>query len=327
MHFKRYIILSLFIACFCFTPIIDSYAEQDTSFHCGTDPKLVQKLHQELVEKKLSELNADHSPWDSEISLFSIPFGVMGKHYMPSTGDVKALVLPIEFKDEKLSKDITSHLQQIFFDKQDIDNVAYKDLSVCDYFSAVSSDKLKLSGMVLPIYTATENREYYEDSTILIQEIAKAINQNKTILGDLSEYDYNNDGYIDCLNVIWAGGCGGWASTWWGALHAGPSTDLYNDKKIRSFIGVAEVQADNYTLEHEIGHALGLPDNYEVTSDSCILNNGVYELMQGNGYYINVFYKYLLDWEEPEMLLYKDINSTIDLYASDIHNNGYKAHT
>ena len=293
---------------------------EEIDFKCGTSTELIQELSKGLIQKKITVLNSEKDPWDSNITAFSIPFGVIGRRYMPSTGDVKMLTLPIEFQDEKLDENIVSHLQEVCFEKHDIANTQYKNLSICDYFEKVSFNKLRLSGMVLPIYSAAENREYYEkDRNLLMQEIAKAIMSNKDIIGDLSQYDYDNNGYIDCLNVVWAGNSGEWSGPWWGALHSGIDTDLYDGKKIHNYVGMSESEITMYAFAHEICHAMGLPDNYNVNSNSCVISSGCFELMQGNGYHINALYKYLLDWETPEILPYEDITFPINLYASDIY--------
>ncbi|MCI8513009.1 MAG: DUF5011 domain-containing protein, partial [Lachnospiraceae bacterium] len=303
---------------------VNSYAEE-SSFQCNTNPELIQDMNNALIQKKADELNKEYNPWSEKIQLFQIG-SLWSDKLMPSTGDVKVLVVPIEFANEKLENTICDRLQEVYFSEKDLTNnqLTYSDLSFCDYYKKESFNKLRLSGVVLPVYTASGNRNDYagfDENGVspLIQEVIKSIQLNKDIIGDLSEYDSDNDGYIDCLHIVWAGPTGEWASDWWAHVQsAGSNTELYNNKKIARFAGFAATSANVSTIAHETGHLLGLPDHYGNEKDECIIPYKLADLMC-MGMHINALYKYFLDWEEPEILPYENVTKQIELYSTDIY--------
>ena len=130
---------------------VNSYAEE-SSFQCNTNPELIQEMNNALIQKKAKEYN----PWSEKIQLFQIG-SLWSDKLMPSTGDVKVLVVPIEFANEKLENTICDRLQEVYFSEKDLTNnqLTYSDLSFCDYYKKESFNKLRLSGVVLPVYTAS----------------------------------------------------------------------------------------------------------------------------------------------------------------------------
>ena len=67
------------------------YAEEDIQQCCGTNREVINELHNGLINNVISNSSND-------INLMSImPGKTDGVGLMPSTGNVKMLVLPIEF--------------------------------------------------------------------------------------------------------------------------------------------------------------------------------------------------------------------------------------
>ena len=298
---------------------VNVYAEEKTFSQCSTDGELMQESFNALLQKNIEV--SENNDFDNRDELFQTSF--MSSYIMPSTGDVKVLVVPIEFNDEKLSETICDDIQELYFSEQDLTNtdLKYEDLSVCDYYKSVSYNKLRLSGTVLPVYSAKENRKYYEaivdGKRLAAQLVAEAINSYADTIGDLSEYDFNNDGFIDCLHVIWAGDSNG-LDIWWAQALRGGVFTLFDGTSMFTFVGIPEERMTLDTCVHETGHLFGLPDNY--SGSTCVLPLGCDDLMACNGYHFNALYKYLLDWEDVKILPYEDITQEIELYASDIYN-------
>lgn len=300
-----------------------AYADEtETDFRCGTDPELIQENFSALIQKNLKPEAAQ----DDENALVQLQsaMGDIKPHTMPSTGDVKVLVLPMEFKDEKLSSTIVEDLREAYFSEKDLNNdYKYEDLSLSDYYKKMSYGKLRLTGTVLPVYTAEENREYYYPlqgynggKLFRSAEIAKAIQSYKDIIGDLTEYDSDGDGYIDCLHVVWAGPAGNWAGNWYTSMRIA-NENLYDGIKFCQFAGVAEEYGYS-AIKHETAHLLGLPDNYVyvhsngTVGNQCYIDTGVLEMTTCNNGYINMYYKYLLGWITEEegsaiVLTYDDL--------------------
>ena len=113
---------------------VNSYAEE-SSFQCNTNPELIQEMNNALIQKKAKEYN----PWSEKIQLFQIG-SLWSDKLMPSTGDVKVLVVPIEFANEKLENTICDRLQEVYFSEKDLTNnqLTYSDLSFCDYYKKES---------------------------------------------------------------------------------------------------------------------------------------------------------------------------------------------
>ena len=80
---------------------------------------------------------------------------VVEEGLMPSTGDVKAAVLMVEFQDVKASVTKDSVRNTMFGESN----------SMNSYYKTSSYGKLNVSGDVYDWYEAPYNREYYEDNT------------------------------------------------------------------------------------------------------------------------------------------------------------------
>lgn len=302
-----------------FSNVLVCAEKSEADFICGTEPEAMQASFNALLQKKLTPQIMPNNE-NASVQLQSHLVYGDTEDLMPSTGDVKALVLPIEFKDEKLSGTITEKLQDAYFSEKNLsEDYSYEDLSLSDYFKKMSYNKLRITGTVLPVYTIEEDRTAVEAADNIRELIAKAIVEYKDIIGDLTEYDSDGDGGIDCLHVVWAGSAGEWAGPWWPAMRFAKQ-ELYDGIEIRRFVGMTEGDP-----KHETAHMLGLPDNYVHMYSSgnigkeCLIDSGVRELMHG-GCYINMYYKYLLDWisEEDGSLV---IITYDDLYNQDKTNN------
>lgn len=309
-----------------FSNVLVCAEKSEADFICGTEPEAMQAGFNALLQKKLTPQIMPNNE-NASVQLSSVMDHIDYK-LMPSTGDVKALVLPIEFKDEKLSGTITEKLQDAYFSEKNLnEDYSYEDLSLSDYFKKMSYNKLRITGTVLPVYTAEEDREYYnsdKDAQTIRELIAKAIVEYKDIIGDLTEYDSDGDGGIDCLHVVWAGSAGDWIGPWWSGMFSAKQ-ELYDDIKMVRFVGIAEEHC-YYAPKHETAHLMGLPDNYVhmyssgYIGNECLIDSGVREMTNCTNGYINMYYKYLLDWisEEDGSLV---IITYDDLYNQDKTNN------
>lgn len=126
---------------------------------CGTDPTLSQERYNALVQKKLAQLNNGQTPPSNGSMTRQAGFSRSDPE-MPSTGDVKALVVPIEFQDVHFTNNIREWLESIYFSKKDLSNseLKSKNLSLSDCLQKASFNKLRVSGLVLPVHTASEKK-------------------------------------------------------------------------------------------------------------------------------------------------------------------------
>lgn len=150
--------------------------------------------------------------------------------------------------------------------------------SVKDYYKENSYNQLNLVSTVIGPFIAQDSSKYYvrpnggssANSVRLVQE---AINWADLQGVDFSDYDGDNDGYVDCIHIVFAGNR--YSATGNGIIwpyHSTLPTSIQKDGVYLSeYICTPEMLdiSDNSlttigTICHEIGHVLGAPDFYPV---------------------------------------------------------------
>lgn len=251
---------------------------------------------------------------------------------MPSVGDVKILVLPIEFNDMKISEEEYAEIDNTFFGEYDENKTMYYQ-SLKSQYEMQSYGKLRISGDILPIYTSEKNR--VDCSKVELKEIiTEALASYEFLHNNFSQYDSDGDGYIDGLYIKYAGENGEWASTWWPCVGSGSDINLPDDKvKIKYFERESVKNIDSRTCVHETGHLMGLLDGYSVKDkyEGCDFDSELLEVMR-SGVYFNMYYKYLLGWITEEegsavILTYDDLKDgnnlkDIDLFPVERYGDG-----
>lgn len=220
---------------------------------------------------------------------------VVEEGLMPSTGDVKAAVLTVEFADLEatLSKDEVSSLM---FGEGD---------SVTSYYKNSSYDKLNISGDVYDWYATENTRTFYEEyfgeyssNEYLFREVLTAMDSQI----DFSQYDSDDDGYVDAVYLIYAGEEAGFGSTWWAYMIKLMEELTVDEKKIAQFVIMPEY-FDYMTAAHETGHAMGLQDYYDtdmnVNSQSYY---GTESLMCSSTGDLDILSKWMLGWITPQSI-------------------------
>ena len=246
----------------------------------------------------------------------------------PVIGSRKALVLPIDFKDNK-HKTEAEHFKKMLFTKG--------SMSMRDYFLENSWNQLDIDGDVAEWTTAEKEREYYVDklydkksstggiafpqAQILVEEAVMNAHKGGT---DFFNYDTNGDGLIDTLIVICAG-VG--FDTSLKINYISPHTANLNkpitfkiEKKeytIKRYAIIPELSAydsqpdDLGCFCHEMAHILGIPELYspDFTSDSqnfspvlgywCLMGVGSYTDHGKIPTHMGAWCKKRLGWVEP----------------------------
>lgn len=135
---------------------------------------------------------------------------------------------------------------------------------------------------------------------------------------DFTQYDYNNDGYIDNVFVFYAGY--GEATTqdantiWphsWDITESTSVPIMLDGKRLDHYACTNELSSDGImdgigTFVHEFGHVLGLPDLYS-TAGSYAFTPNTWSVMDEGEYnndsrtppYFTVFERYSLGWLNP----------------------------
>ncbi len=258
------------------------------------------------------------------------------KHYntqvLPSIGDVNLLVIPVlipgyssftiagyddSVSEEERLEDVRNDIETSFFG--DAEDTGYE--SVKSYYYKSSFGKLNLGGVVTEWFDVAEHTSYTSASSITIDvtyEIAEtAVNWAlSTQEINASDYDYDNDGFIDGVWLVYSAedyandgpytdDLNYWAYTSWGNQDKNPNPNrneyYYNLFGWASYDfmyeGYGKEEVDAHTFIHETGHFLGLNDYY---SDRSIYNPvGKTDMMDGNIIDLNSYSKMLLGWTKP----------------------------
>lgn len=263
----------------------------------------------------------------------------------PTTGEVKGLVILAQYQDIKLSKESTVEAFDRVMNEENYDGpLSYG--SVRDYFLAQSSSKLKLHFDVVGPVTLSKNRAYYgakneagrENVSGMMKEAVKlAVEANPDI--DFSQYDLNEDGYVDFVYVIYAGygeAQGGPEETVWpqsGTL-AYDDWTLYDDLYLGRYSCSCELSGKTGsnldgigTFCHEFSHILGLPDIYDTRYSGKgglrewdIMDIGSYNDSSKTPSGYTALDRYSLGWLTPEIL---DGPQSVSLEALSSSNKAY----
>lgn len=239
---------------------------------------------------------------------------------MPSSGNVRVLVVPIAFSSTSVSK--ISAIEAAFNGSSNLANE-----SVASYYNKSSYGKLNLTFDVYSSWVkAPKTYTYYDDH---IEElITYALNSIKNSY-DFSNYDSDSDGYIDSIwfiydmdyvsssNYFWA----------WTSDFSSYVTTKYNNKSVGKiafasleftdssdsyYSSFAEYKSGKYTARtyiHETGHLLGLEDYYDYDYDKtvgvshCMLGQSMMDENIGD---LDAASKLLLGWVNPVVISESD---------------------
>jgi len=208
--------------------------------------------------------------------------------------------------------------------------------SLTDFYSEMSFGKLTISGGVFPSSGAYEvggiSSSNWNPSTVVTDAMNAA---NAEV--DFSQYDGDNDGYIDCLTIVLPH-----LSAILEPVRAfvsfGWSGPLFDGKRITTigFLGYSDLDPESRTVHHEQGHFFNLPDYYDLGGDSAPANPGTdgneslgvgyWDLMcAGNltnpPMHMSPYNKWLLNWIEPTVLN-TDVQDLVLQPSNDINNPG-----
>ena len=264
---------------------------------------------------------------------FGHPTSILGKK--------KAIMILVNFKDQAFE---TSHDNALFnriANKEGFSEGEFKG-SMADYFKAQSRGKFELDFDVVGPVTVSKNASYYGENDDEDQDkhpgemICEAVKLAKERIADWTPYDWDNDGYVDQVYVVYAGkgeADGGDDDTIWPHAYDLYSSNYYGDGsgmvevgtnlKVDSYACGAELdgQTGNIngigTMCHEYSHCLGYPDFYD-TDYSGGQGMGEWDLMDagpynGGGYQpagYTGYERWFAGWEEPIELKAEDVAVT-----------------
>jgi len=259
-----------------------------------------------------------------------------GRETMPSIGDSKIVVVPVVFKNDKNTitfdstegKKIKSDINTAFFGSSEDTN--YWE-SVSSFYKKSSYNQLNLSGLVGDfVYTDETSAELQksissgENSvTNVTNSILEEAYTQYFIDGNLdySDYDSDEDGYIDDFALIYCSPYDSydqtsllWAYTFWDQYAASEiHAKTYSWMSYSFMYDGTDEGIDAHTFIHETGHTMGLDDyySYDANSDSTAREPlGKLDMMDYNILDHNSFSKYCLGWISPTVV---ELNQTYTL--------------
>ena len=254
-------------------------------------------------------------------------------------GKKKGLILLVNFSDVKFK---SAHNKALY---ENIANTpGFTDSqkgfvgSVADYFKDQSRGQFELTFDVVGPVTVSKKASYYGENDSQGSDkhaeemVMEAVKLAKSYVSNWKQYDWDNDGKVDQVMIIYAGegeASGGEASTIWPHEYALSYSNVYNVNKVEvssglyvdtyavanegtnmSFYGGDGFCIDGLgTICHEFSHCLGLFDMYDI-GYSGLYGMGSWSLMDAGSYNGNGFVpsgytsfdKYSIGWITPAEL-------------------------
>lgn len=220
-------------------------------------------------------------------------------------GTKKGLVILAEFTDKKFA---SGHDLALYKQIVNGDNYQSGDFrgSVKDYFKAQSQGQFTLDFDVVGICPLSHNYAYYgknvkdaygndtdQHAGEMVAEACEWAYQQGV---DFSQYDWDGDGEVDQVFVLYAGkgeADGGSASTVWPHMYYLSESDYgkalnYDGVTVDTYACSAELNGNSNldgigTFCHEFSHCMGFPDLYD-TSYSGWFGMGAFDLMNSGSY-------------------------------------------
>ena len=251
---------------------------------------------------------------------------------LPSTGDVKGLVIPVQFAGDTITQAQLDNLN-IAFNGNSTDT-GWE--SVSSYYQKASYGNLNFTFDIQTVYEAPKNSSYYASYSESYEEGGYTYTRTgeevilKEVLAyyenqiDLTQYDNNDDGYIDAVYLIYSAPVDYdeaefyWAYTTWyygeetydgvGAFYYFFAGFDFMDESTANDPGSGYGQIDGLKINaatyiHETGHLLGLDDYYDYDSSAgCNEGLGGADMMDYTVGDHNVYSKIMLGWLTPEIV-------------------------
>ena len=251
----------------------------------------------------------------------------------PYVGQKTGLILLADFPDVKFrSRNTAAFYQQVANTEGFTDEQGYRG-SVADYFRDQSEGQFLLNFDVVGPVTLSKSRDYYGENdangneTHTREFVREAVTLAMSKVTNWSKYDWDGDGYVDQVMIIYAGegeATGGAESTIWPhEWQLATPLSVGNNLLVSTYAVANEVIAgeDNrgkkvYLNEgiggicHEFSHCLGLMDMYDTSDEGTNYGMSYWSLMDqgsynGDGFCpagYTSFERYSIGWITPTEL-------------------------
>lgn len=286
----------------------------------------VEKQVKVTIIKEIEEFNAPFIPEDmlylhNKLVSEEVTMG------LPASGDVKALVIPIDFPDYRFTSYDVSRIEKAFFGTE-IDT-GWE--SVNTYYKKSSYNQLNITGHVTEVYSSSQNSTYYtnvynrgDDADYML--IKDTLEYFDPII-NFDDYDLNNDGYIDALYFIYSTPVyygdshifdKNQSDLWWAYVYQYYTKDYeyYDGVEANYYLWAGyDFMDEAFTIKnnndkflkintstyiHETGHMLGLEDYYDYYENEGPEGGlGGADMMDYNVGDHSSFTKIMMNWTNP----------------------------
>ena len=296
------------------------------------------------VDPSLIDTDKDgiYQPKDGDLIPFSYRelYRSRGADTIPSKGNNKILVVPIEFSDYPFTN---SFMSDLFACLKGTDVEALDYPSLASYYKQSSFGALNLDFQIAPIYKSgiTAKKAYTrslengqslgmentDNGLFLVNAAVEKVKQYQDF--NLKDFDTDGNGNLDGVIAVYS--CPNsrndsslkafdevdyfWAYTFWGLQNPNKNAPTLNTYfwMSQDFLyktGLEEngvKKLDSHTLIHEFGHMIGLDDYY--VSPDCKYSDiasfnplGLGDMMDGNILDHNAFSKGVMGWKTPKVV-------------------------
>lgn len=256
-------------------------------------------------------------------------------------GKRKVAIILVSYGDVAFQEGHDNALYQRIFNEENFQESPFVG-SVSDYFRDQSNGQFTLNFDVYGPVSLNKERAYYgrhdkDDPDMHPEEmVIEAVNQVKDMVEDWHQYDWDGDGEVDQVYLIYAGpgeNTGGIEETIWphkGNLGlfqqdlddgSGP-VKVGENLVVNNYACSSELGWDNHfvgigAICHEFSHCLGLPDFYDV-SNSGGQGMDYWDLMANGGELENYYHpagyssyeRWMSGWLKPIVLEDRDTTIT-----------------
>ena len=260
------------------------------------------------------------------------------------TGVKKGLIILVNFSDKSFKTDNNKALYQRIANEKNFKYGKFTG-SMCDYFLAQSLGQFELDFDIVGPYTVSQKYSYYgendsnDNDKRPAEMVIEAVKKAKDDVTDWAQYDWNNDGEVDQVYLVYAGygeADSGLEKTIWPHAYDLESAKFYgegtgsvkvaNNLVVNTYACGAELSANGNiggigTMCHEFSHCLGYPDFYDIDYSGGY-GMDCWDLMDQGSYNNDGFTpagytsyeRWVAGWTEPTVLETEDV--TVDSMKS-----------